>query len=909
MGSILLRSIGISFFSFILFFAFVGRVNAACVESLSLRDSIPIISQKDTLHINDTTTVIVPADTVLQAEKETHELDTDSTHTHSSGGIDEPVFTAAQDSTVIDFSGPGSVLYYYGKAEVKSQSMELKAEYMEYNVSQNTVYAIGLPDSTGTIIGDPEMIDESGKTYKMKEIRYNFVSGKAKITQVITQEGDGYLHGAVIKKMPDNSINVAGGKYTTCEEEHPHFYLSMSRAKVTGGPNSQTVFGPSYLVLEDVPLPLGLPFGFFPKYSDRSGGILFPTFGEEVSRGFFFRNFGYYMVFGDYFDMAVTGDYYTLGSWRAMATSRYKKLYKFEGSFNIDIAENVAGEKGSTDYINARSFSIRWTHTQDAKARPGTRFSASVNFASSTHRQYNSTTPQQALQSSASSSISYGKTFANSPFNLSANLTHSQNMRDSSYALTIPNFTLTMNRIYPFKQKNRIGKEHWYEQFALNYSTTFDNKINFKESEFGKPEFWQKFRSGMQHNFGIALPSFSVLKHIQLSPSVTYGMNWFFQSNEKLYNDSTGIVEDHMSPTFSELHATHNYSFGVSATTRLYGTVQFGKNSFLRAVRHMVTPSISMSYRPDLGTPGNGYRTYTYTDTSGMVHSIDYNVYAGQIYSPPGRGESGSMSFSLANNLEAKVRSKKDTVNGGERKLKLIDNFSMSGGYNFLADSMKLSNIALSLNTNLFEKVSLSVSATLDPYVIIPNRETGREHRINKLMMSDGKGLGRITNAGFSFGYNFQGGNGGGSANPPVGVPRYDPITGDYITTDWLYYQSYNAPWSFGFNYSFSYNATYVYANNVLNKQNNYQQSLGFNGQISPTKKLSVTANSGFDFKAMKLTTTTIGMSYDLHCFRMSFQWVPSGRWESYSFGISATSSALADLLKYDKRTSYWDRY
>ncbi len=904
------RKIAISFLLFLLFIPFAGRGNAVNGNFYCVPGGTFLFNRSDTIHAGDTIKDIIPVEVIreLGEEKDVHAPADSSLQKQRKGAADAPVFSSGKDSMIIDVSGKDRMIYYYGDVAVKYQNMELKAEYMEYNTNDGTVYAIGIPDSTGKIIGRPVMT-ESGKTYAMESIRYNFKSGKAKITNVITQEGEGYLHGAVIKKMPDNSINVSDGKYTTCDLEHPHFYMRMSQAKVTPEPNSQTVFGPSYLVLEDVPTPFALPFGFFPKRTDRSGGILFPTFGEEVSRGFFFKDLGYYIVIGEYFDVAITGDYYTLGSWAVRANSRYKKLYKYNGNFTFNISEVISGEKGSTDYVNSRMFSVQWSHTQDPKARPGTRFGASVNFSSSSYNTYNSYTPQQAMQNTMSSSISYGKTWDNTPFNLSVNLAHSQNMRDSSYAVTIPNLTFTMNRIYPFKRKNRIGKELWYEQFALNYSTTFDNKINFKESEVGTPDFWKKFRNGMQHTFGVALPSFSLLKHIQLSPSVNYGMNWFFQSNEKQYNDSTQKVEDHMSPAFSEFHATQNYSFSVSASTRLYGTFQFGRNSFLRALRHMMTPSVSLSYHPDLGTYGNGYRSYSYVDANGVPKTMDYNIFSGQIYAPPAPGESGSMGFSLANNLEAKVRSKKDTANGGEKKIKLIDNFNISGSYNFLADSMKLSTINMSLNTNLFEKLALNFTAIFDPYMIIPDKNTGRGVRINKFALSNGQGLMRLINAGFSFGYNFQGGSKDTKNIPPQGVPRYNPITGEYVATDWIYYADYNAPWSLGFNYSFNYVADYVYANNVFTKENKYQQSLSFNGQISPTDKLNISVSSGFDFKAMQITSTNIQISYDLHCFEMSFNWVPSGRWESYSFRISAKASALADLLKYDKRTSYWDNY
>jgi hypothetical protein len=784
--------------------------------------------------------------------------------------------------------------------------MELKADYMEYNSRTRVVFARGTLDSLGKPVGNPVM-KEGDKTYSMETIYYNFKSGKAIISNVITQEGDGYLHGAVIKKMPDNSINVRGGKYTTCDHEHPHFYLHMSDARVIQNPK-QTVFGPSYLVLEDVPLfPLMLPFGFVPDRPGRAAGLLFPRFTDEVNRGFALQDLGYYFVLGDYADLALTGSFFTRGSWSTRAVSRYMKRYKFTGGFNFDYAENVLGERGASDYSSNTLYSIRWNHSMDPKALPGTMFSASVNYSSSAYNTYQSQTPQQALQNTASSSISYRKTWDGTPFNLSINVTHSQSMRDSSYALGMPNFTFTMNRIFPFKRKNRVGKEQWYEQFALTYNTTFDNKINFKESQLGHEKFTDFMRNGMKHNFGITLPSARIAQHIQVTPSVSFNSNMYFQSTQKQYDSTKNTVVNDLSSAFSEFHMTTDYSFGLSATTRLYGTFLFGKNAYIRAIRHMLTPNVGFSFRPYQDANGtNGYRTYEYIDKDGVPRSLFYNIFEGQVYGYTGRGRTGSMSFSLNNNLEMKVRSASDTITG-ERKRKIIDNLSANASYNFFADSMKLSNISVSLNTTLFEKVNLNGNMQLDPYAI-----NGRGVRYNKLTSP------RLISAGFSFGYNFSGGEKGGStegskegnssSSGPIPVHHYDPQTGEYISTEWHYYADFNAPWSFNFNYGYNYSVNYNYTNGQLIKNNNHNQTLGFSGQLQLTKAMHLGMSSGFDFKELTLTTTSFDMRYDLHCFEFIFNWVPSGRWEQWSFRINAKSGALADLLKYDKRKSFWDR-
>ena len=488
---------------------------------------------------------------------------------------------------------------------------------------------------------------------------------------MVKQYEQGFLHGSHLKKMPDNSINIHGGKYTTCDAEHPHFYLHMTNAKITAdedGNVGQTIFGPSYVVIEDVPTPIIVPFGFVPQRPERSGGLLIPSYGEEVARGFFLRDLGYYFVFGDYLDFSVTGDIYSMGSWAVRGTARYKNRYKYNGSLNVNYSKNVTGERGSSDYSESGDFSIRWSHTQDPKKRPGTSFSASVNFSSPTNNRYNSQSIDEALQSQTSSSISYAKTFAGTPFNLSINLLHSQNNRDSSYALTLPNLTFTMSRINPFQRKERIGKKKFYEDITLSYNTAFQNKLNFKSSQFGTPDLWNDFKAGMQHNFAVGLPSFTLLKYLNFSPTVSYGMNWHFMSETRTFDPAEQKVVSTMSRAFSEFGITQTYSGGISMSTRIYGMFNFNPSGGLRAIRHMMTPSLSFSYRPELGTASNGFVTLNYTDSLGRQHSVDYNKYSKSVYGPPSRGRTAAISFSLGNNLEAKVFNKKDTTQNGGLK-------------------------------------------------------------------------------------------------------------------------------------------------------------------------------------------------------------------------------------------------
>lgn len=869
------------------------------------KDSLPpaedsIARRRDSLRVADSTS---RADSLFLLDK---------------SSLTRPAFSGAKDSIRQDFSNGQRKMYYWGDVEVSYENIKLKADYMEYDMSTGTVYARGTYDSLAQEWkGQPEMT-QGNQTFNMEEVRYNFNTRKARITNMITKEDDGILHGKNIKMMPDKSINITKGKYTVCDLEHPHYYLKLSSAKVVTKPSQKTVFGPAHLVVEDVDLPIGIPFGFIPKRPDRATGLLMPSFGEENARGFYLRDAGMYFVLGDYFDMSLTGDYYTLGSWAANLNSRYMVKYKFTGNLAVNYSVDQTGEKGSTDFFQSKNFGVRWSHSQDSKAHPGTSFSASVNFSSPSNSRYNSHSVSEALQNQISSSISYSKNW-NGKFNLSVNALHSQNSRDSSYTFTLPNITFSVSTFYPFKIKNRVGKERFYEKFALGYNTSIQNKINFKASEFGEPGFIDKFQNGVAHNFSIKLPDFTLFKYLNVAPNVSYGMNWFFRKSEAYFDPETNSVKTEMGKQFGTFGATHNYSGSLSMSTRIYGMYNFGKYHKIQALRHVVSPSVSMSFSPEKGKAFNGWRTFNYVDTLGVQKSYDYNIYQGQINSAPGKGKSATMSISLGNSLEAKVRDMKDTTGTGSKKVKILDQFNFSTGYNFLADSLKMNNVGLSMSTSIFGKLGINGNMNFDPYAI-----NERGQRVNKYnLLETGVPL-RLTNVSTSVSYSLSGkgtvkgndgskssgGDGGGSGNPADYYRRiyYHPLTGEYIPGGWLYYTNPNVPWSLNFNYSFSMSRSYSYVNNQLSKKDNYTQTLGVQGNIQLTPKMSVQAQSGWDFTAMKMTTTQFSFRYDLHCFNISVSWVPSGMYQSYSFLISANAAALADLLRFKKSTSYWDK-
>ena len=887
--------------------------------------------------------------------------------------LERPAFSTAKDSIITDFTGGKRLVYYYGGATVTYQDMKLTADYLEYDMLSNTVFARGRKDPvTGEMTGLPEMTQGS-QTYKMDELRYNFASQKARVTNMVTKESDGLLQGKKIKMLPDKSINMRDGIYTVCDLEEPHYYLKLSMAKVITKPSQKTVFGPAWPVVAGVTVPIGLPFGFVPKKPSRATGLLMPTFGEEQARGFFMKDAGMYFVFGDYFDLSLTGDYYTMGSWAVNVNSRYKVNYKFNGTLSFNYSNDQTGEKGSSDFVQSKNLGLRWSHSQDSKAHPGTTFSASVNFSSPSNNRFNAKSVQEAQQNQMGSSISYSHNW-NGKFSLSVNAMHNQNTRDSSYSFTLPNITFNVTRFYPFKQKQRVGKEKFYEKISFGYSTSFQNRLNFKlrdmqdyvldadgnyvtktnkqgtvyrVKEFGDSlgvKAMDRMTNGMSHNFQIGLPNFTLLKYINVTPSVSYGMNWMFSKGQQyleqevdengaplMVTDKEGndviaqkVITD-PGRAFNGFGMTHTYSGSMSMSTRIYGMFNFGKHRKIQAIRHVITPSVSVNLSPEKGTSFNGWRTLdAYYDKRGNYHAeSQYNIYSlpghHNTVSPPGRGKSATMSISIGNNLEAKVRDMKDTTGTGSKKVKLLDQLSINTSYNFLADSMRMNNVGISASTNLFGKVNLSGNLNFDPYAI-----NERGQRINKFnVVATGVPL-RLTNASLSASYSINGkgtidGNDGRRAGGASGGGNtdansyqriyYHPLTGEYIPGGYVYYMNPNSPWSLNFSYSFNYAKSYTYqaSTKELITNRRFTQTLQISGNVKLTPRLSIQASSGFDFMAMKFTSTQFSASYDLHCFNIAVSWVPMGMYKSYSFRIAANAAALADLLRFKKSDSYMD--
>lgn len=830
-----------------------------------------------------------------------------------------------QDSLVYNVAE--KMVYIYEKGDVNyGDNMNMQADFMRISMDTKEILAYGkgnkdslqqsatspgrTPNRDLAGVDSEESAEktggytkpkftDAGSTYEMDTVLYNIDTKKMKIKGVVTRDGEGYLTGEDVKMLPDQSFNIKGGRFTTCEDvEHPHFYIRMNKAKVI--PGEKVLSGYAHFVFEDVPLYfLGLPEAMFPLNTERESGFIMPSYGEETMKGFFLRDGGYYFKFNDYVDLKLTAGIYTLGSWEANAASRYTRRYKYNGNFSLRFSKDILGDKGSADYVNQNNFKISWTHTQDPKFRPNSTFSASVNYSTSGYSKYGSTTLNDYLNAQTNSSIAFSKTWPGTPFSLSANIQHSQNSRDSTISLSLPNIVFNMSRIYPFKRKQVVGKERWYEKISMSYKATMANNVSTKQNDLFKRETLSQMRNGVQHTIPVSA-SFNVLNYINLSPSLNYNERWYFKQVLREWNPDKKQVM--VGDTLHGFYRVYNYSASLSASTTLYGMYQMKNPNFpLQAVRHTIQTSLGFSYAPNFGAEKYGYWRQVQRNEKGDMMS--YSPFSGELYGVPGNGEQGALSFSINQQVDLKVKSKKDT--SGMKKLKLVDNFSVSGSYNFLADSMKLSTLSLSFRTSIIQNFGIQLSAVLDPYEIDPT--TGA--RINKLTWARGN-LGRIASTSWSWGYTFKSTdfyqpvvNDINSQYPEYSNPFYfnpdqpiDPNLRRQLMSGAYY--DFNLPWNFGFNFSISYTNTGL--RKVITK------TLGFQGSLNLTDKWGVTFNGGYDFDAQKITPGVVTLSRDLHCWQMNFSCVPIGARKSWSFNISANSSLLKDL-KYERSSSFYD--
>lgn len=905
----------------ILLFFLLGGADAYSQRVIAPADSV---LRRDSLQLLPTDS-IAPADSVALA---------DSTASPKAG-LDAPVSYQAADSIVMT---AGNWAYLYGEGDVKYQQIELQSEIIEMNMDSSIVYAKFGIDSIGDEFGYP-LFKEGEQQYESKTMRYNFGTKKGYITDVITQQGEGYVTAGRTKKMEDDVLNMVGGKYTTCDEhEHPHFYIQMTKAKVR--PNKNIVTGPVYLVLEDVPLyPLGLPFCFFPFSSTYSSGIIMPTFGDESTRGFFLRDGGYYFALSDYMDLALTGEIYTKGSWGLAARSAYRKRYRFSGSFNASYLVTKLGDKGLPDYNLSKDFKLQWTHTQDPKANPYRTFSASVNFSTSSYDRNNPWSHQpgtkdyaDVTQNTKGSSINVTQRFPNNPFSLSATMNINQRSIDSAISVTLPDLTVTMSRIFPFKRKHAVGKDRWYEKISMSYTGTFTNSIDTKEDQLFKSNLIKDWRNAMQHTIPVSA-TFSLFKYLNISPSFNYKERWYTSKIEQGYDE----VRQQIAPmdTTYGFYRLFDFNASISASTTLYGffkPLPFLGNK-VEMIRHRFEPSVSFSAAPDFGSSRFGYYDeFVYTGSDGRdVHYV-YSPFQHNSYGVPGRGKQGSVNFSVDNNIEMKVRSDQDST--GFKKISLIDKLSLGMSYNLAADSFRWSDLNVGLRLKLSKNYTLNLNGVFDTYTYDAD-ENGRPIRLDVPRWKAGKGLGRLRSTGTSFSYTFNNDTfkkwfGGGddsssnkndttgdTENPDGTTPEGETAeegksgsrllgkkkdTGEYDADG---YMITKVPWSL----SFSYSMRLGYGKfNPLKKEYDYDltHSLSFNGNIQPTKNWRFNFNATYDFDAKKISYMTCNITRDMHCFQMTASFVPVGPYKSYTFSVAVSSSLLKDL-KYDQRSSYRD--
>ena len=792
------------------------------------------------------------------------------------------VARTAEDSTINDIIN--KQVHLYGNAVVTYQDIVLKAAYIRFDLNTSTVHAFGMPDSTGKIVGKPEF-QEGGKNYRAEEIQYNFNSQKGKINTVITEEGDGYVHGEKVKKVNDSTFYIAHGKYTTCENDHPHFYIGANKLKII--PGKKIVTGPAYLVLQDVYTPLVIPFGFFPTQEERSSGILFPTYGESAGRGFFLRDGGYYWAINDKLDLAVRGDIYSRGSWALKAQSKYKIRYKFNGSFSLGRSILKSSIEGFPDYREDRDFFIKWNHNQDPKARPYSSFRANVNLGSSSYLANNATNVNDILTNTLQSSVSYAYSIPNSPFNLSVNLRHSQNNQSKIVNLSLPEMALTMNRIYPFKSKFSTGTPKWYEKIGVSYTMNAQNKVSapdstlFDTDSLSWEQKWQLFNNGMRLNIPVAT-NFKLFKYVNASPSFNYSESWYAYSIRKSWDSDLMAVDV---DTVRGFHAARQFSTGISLNTRIYGLKNFRKGK-LKAVRHVVSPTLGFSYRPDFSTPYWGYYDTYQSDSLGNTST--YSIFEGGIYGSPPSGKSGNINFGLANNLEIKLRTYSDSAGVGEKKVKLLEAFNVSGSYNLAVDSLNLSRISFNGRTQLTKQIDFKFSGAVDPYAL---DTAGR--RINTFYWQDNKQLGRLTDASFSLTFNFRRDQEEKRSNSGTAAEL------DMINANPEQYVDFTVPWSLNMFYNVRYTKPGLSKADIT-------QSLTFQGDLRLTPKWKIGFNSGYDFVNKGLTATSLDIYRDLHCWEMTFNWIPFGFRQSYMLTIRVKAPVLQDL-KLNRRQAWYD--
>jgi len=878
----------------------------------------------------------IPADSIAGADSVSvsQSLPADSVPKRKSNALDAPVIYESKDSMVWNSGGYASL---YGSGKINYQKVQLTAAVIKMQMDSSLVYADGVRDSSGQFTGTPVFIDSS-TPYESNHISYNFKTEKGYINEIITQQGEGYMTSSEAKKGPDGEYFIADGVYTTCDEhDDPHFNIRITRAKVR--PGRDVIFGPAYLEVLGVPLPLFVPFGFFPFLEgDYASGIIVPTYGDEMERGFYLKDGGYYFALSDYFDLKVLGEVFTKGSWGMSAESKYKKRYKYSGNLYASSLTTKLGDKGLPDYSVTKNYKLRWTHRQDAKANPYQNFSASVNFATQSYERSNLSSlynPSLTSQSTRTSSVSYSRNFPSIGLSLSSSMNMSQNMRDSTISLSLPSLSVSLQRVYPFKKKKVAGSEKWYEKISFTYNGSLSNSISTKESELLDKNLVRDWRNGMKHTIPVSA-TFQI-KNINITPSFNYNSRWYTYKVMQSWDDTAmKAVRD----TVYGFNRVYDYNLSVSANTKLYGLYTptklwrkvFGER--LVMTRHVFTPSVSYSMSPDFGAERYGYYdTYVYTDSNGEVRTVEYSPYTGSLYGVPGKGKSGTLSVNISNNLEMMLASKQKSDSTYVKSL--IDELGASMSYNFAAVRKPWSNLNTRLRLKLTKSYTFSFNATWATYAYEFNDE-GRVIVGDRTEYSYGR-FGRFQGMSQNWSYTFSNNtlrewrgkwndlmgriNGSTEDEEDIDSENDDEPNADNrfnrqaasapgkrkteATVDEDGYLAYTLPWSLSISYGISMKENTRAQINVdrMRYPWMFTHSMNMSGNMKLTNKWNINFSSGWDFTYHDFTTTTMSVTRDLHCFNMSCS-VVLKPYTSYNFTFKANSSMLADLLKVKKRSS-----
>ncbi len=858
-------------------------------------------------------------------------LHADSLNRQRKNGIDAPVEYQADDS--MTYEGGSGIARLFGNAQVKYQDMDLQSEHIYMQMDSSLVHATGARDTTGEKFGTP-IFKMGSDTYESDTMAFNFKTKKGLIQNVYTQQDEGFMVSEISKRNDKGELFLQHGRYTTCDEPHPDFYIALSRAKVR--PGKDVVFGPAYLVVADVPLPFAIPYGFFPFTKSYSSGLIMPTYGDETSRGFYLRDGGYYFAMSDKWDLKLLGEIYTKGSWGISAASNYRKRYKYSGSFFASYQNSVTGDKNMPDYVKSTSFKIQWSHRQDPKANPYSSLSASVNFATTNYEPNNLNSmynPQALTQSTRTSSVSWSTQFSSIGMTLSSTVNLNQNMRDSTIGMTLPDLNISIARFYPFKRKHAAGKERWYEKISMSYTGQLSNSISTKEDKILHSSLTKDWRNGMKHTIPIS-GNFTLFGYLNLNPSFTFTDRMYTQKYKRSWDEAN---QKEVIDTLTGFHNVYDWNFSLSASTTLYGFYVPSRKIFgdkIQAIRHVFTPTVSFSYAPDFSASRYGYYdTYTKVDANGNVSLVEYSPYQGTLYGVPGTGKTGSISWDIKNNIEMKVRSEDDST--GFKKISIIDELGASMSYNFAAKERPWSDLSTRLRLKLSKSYTLNLNAVFATYAYEADSVGARPYIGNRTEYSKGR-FGRFQGISQSLNYTldnkkvanfFKWLRGERVKKDDKGdkTDEYDSGTETNLDdkmeagkhgarkenagkaeTDEDGYMAFNVPWSLSIGYGVTMreNTAGNFNYDTMRYPYKFTQNLNVAGNVRISDGWNITFSSGYDFENHKISMTTASLSRDLHCFNMSCS-VVLAPYTSYNFSFRCNAATLTDALKYDKRSSY----